>query len=291
MTEALKKLRDVDPFVGNRITSDSRFWVPFQQDYYTTIIMNKSKITHVAQYVDWEYMAKKNDPIFNEIISTCRHQRVKYLMGFRHDWNKEIIAQFYATVHFGDKNGERAMVWMTNGKRLGVTFSHFLELFNIIPEDKDLPKLHDEGLLEPHAMSFMYLRSEQPNVGHVKGLYTYYSVLNRLLRVSITPRDGNPSDVSKYMKNLMIALRPGAPPFSVGDFIWQEIKNLSEDPKKICSYSPYIMFMIEKASKMDFPKNVKHKPLRPNPIKDPRVQSPEQDQEIREEEGTQQQQF
>ena len=108
----------------------------------------------------------------------------------------------------------------------------------------------------------------------MKGLYTYYAVLNRLLRVSISPRDGNPSEVTKFQKNLMIALRPGAPPFSAGDFIWQKIKNLSEDPKKICSYSPYIMYMIESVSKLDFPKNVKHKPLRPNPSKEPRLPSP-----------------
>jgi hypothetical protein len=49
-------------------------------------------------------------------------------------------------------------------------------------------------------------------------------------------------------------LRPGAPEFSVGDFIWQEIKHLSEDPKTICSYSPYIMYMIEKVAKTEFPK-------------------------------------
>jgi hypothetical protein len=47
----------------------------------------------------------------------------------------------------------------------------------------------------------------------------------------------------------MVALTPGAPEFSVGDFIWQEIKHLSEDPKNICSYSPYIMYMIEKGCK------------------------------------------
>ena len=119
-------------------------------------------------------------------------------------------------MHFGYKDGERAMLWMTNGRKHGIIFSHFLELFHIIPEDKDLPKLHDEGLLELEAMRFMYPRDEQTNLGKVKGLYTYHAVLNRLLRVSITPRDGNPSNVSKYMKILMIALRPGAPPYSVG---------------------------------------------------------------------------
>ena len=31
---------------------------------------------------------------------------------FRHGWNKEIIAQFYATVFFGYHESKRAMFWM-----------------------------------------------------------------------------------------------------------------------------------------------------------------------------------
>jgi hypothetical protein len=58
------------------------------------MIIKNPKNTHKAQYVDWEHMARKNDPIFNEVISNCERQRVKMLMGFRQDWNKEIIAQF-----------------------------------------------------------------------------------------------------------------------------------------------------------------------------------------------------
>jgi hypothetical protein len=87
------------------------------------------------------------------------------------------------------------------------------------------------------------------------------------------------------MKNLMIAMRPGANPFSVGDYIWQEIKYLPGDPKKICSYSPYIMHMIEGVSRVEFSKDVIHKPLRPNPIKNPIVPSPEREPEITTEEG------
>jgi hypothetical protein len=76
----------------------------------------------------------------------------------------------------------------------------------------------------------------------------------------------------------MVALRSGAPEFSVGDFIWQEIKHLSEDPKMICSYSLYIMYMIEKVAKTEFPKIVIHKPLKLNPSKNPRLPSPRAEQ-------------
>jgi hypothetical protein len=165
-------------------------------------------------------MARKSDPIFDEVINNCERQRVKTLMGFRQDWNKEIIDQFYATVHFGYFETERAMTWMTNGQKYSITFHRFLRCFGIMAGDGDLRKLHDEGELDKDALHLMYPRGEHANYGRVKNLYTYYAALNRLLRVSITPRDGNPSEITKFQKNLMVALRSGAPEFSVGDFIW-----------------------------------------------------------------------
>jgi hypothetical protein len=83
----------------------------------------------------------------------------------------------------------------------------------------------------------------------------------------------------------MVPLRQGASEFSVGDFIWQEIKHISEYPKKICSYSPYIMYMIEKVAKAEFPKNVTHKPLKLNPSKNPRFPSSRAEQAPGHEEG------
>jgi hypothetical protein len=109
MAKALKKLRDKNPYEEAKTASDPRFWAKFQQDYYATVIIKKPKITHKAQYVDWEHMARKSDPIFDEVMSNRERQRVKTLMGFRQDWNKEIIAQFYASVHFGYIETERAI--------------------------------------------------------------------------------------------------------------------------------------------------------------------------------------
>jgi hypothetical protein len=186
MTKALKKLRDKNPYEKARTASDPRFWAKFHQDYYATVIIKKPKITHKAQFVDWEHMARKNDPIFNEVISNYEMKRVKVLMGFRQDWNKDIIAQFYATVHFRHIGTERAMIWMTNGQRYSITFPRFLRFSGIMAGDKDLRQLHDEVELDKNALHLMYPRGELANYGKVKNLYTYFAALNRLLRVSIT---------------------------------------------------------------------------------------------------------
>jgi hypothetical protein len=81
MTKALKKLRDKNPYEEAKTASDPRFWAKFQQDYYAMVIIKKPKITHKAQYVDWEHMARKGDPIFDEVISICERQRSRHLWG------------------------------------------------------------------------------------------------------------------------------------------------------------------------------------------------------------------
>jgi hypothetical protein len=75
-------------------------------------------------------MERKNNPIFDEVIQACEAKGIKALMGFKQHWNKELIAQFYATVYFGyvpkeDGWSDRAMFWMTEGESHHLSFSNF----------------------------------------------------------------------------------------------------------------------------------------------------------------------
>jgi hypothetical protein len=62
-------------------------------------------------------------------------------------------------------------------------------------------------------------------------------------------------------------LRYGAPPFSVIDYIWEEIKGISLNPQKNGGFVPYLMFLIENVTGRSFPKEGIHMPFRPNPTK------------------------
>ena len=46
-------------------------------------------------------MANLGNEICDEVAQMCQDRHIKDIMGFQHDWNKEMIAQFYATVYFG----------------------------------------------------------------------------------------------------------------------------------------------------------------------------------------------
>jgi len=131
----------------------------------------------------------------------------------------------------------------------------------------------------------MYPRDRVGNAGKVTGLFTYYSILNRLFRKTLTLRDGNPSDISAHAKNLMSRMQPDprGGDFSVGDFIWEEIKHISETPLKTCGYAPYIMRVILKVTRRNFGMDVKHEPLRIKHPKHVRVPSACRYDEVQEE--------
>ena len=46
-------------------------------------------------------MSNLSNEICDEVDQMCHDRYIKDIMGFQHDWNKEVIAQFYATVYFG----------------------------------------------------------------------------------------------------------------------------------------------------------------------------------------------
>jgi hypothetical protein len=46
----------------------------------------------------------------------------------------------------------------------------------------------------------------------------------------VCPRDGDPTNISQFAKDLLANMRDGASPLSVMNFVWEEIKGSSLNP-------------------------------------------------------------
>ena len=102
-TQMVMEERVKDPRQVQKSAADYRFHTTFQQDFYETVIITKERPVSESQWVDWNHMANQNDPIFDQVIAACERTHIKRLMGFKFDWNKEIIAQFYATLYIEEE--------------------------------------------------------------------------------------------------------------------------------------------------------------------------------------------
>jgi hypothetical protein len=92
----------------------------------------------------------------------------------------------------------------------------------------------------------------------------FYAYLNRLFRRAVTPREGDGIKIPAYNKNILAVMAPNANgfEFSIFDFIWEEIKAISDNPLKSCGYAPYLMHMIERVTARTFFYEKEHLPLR-----------------------------
>jgi hypothetical protein len=64
---------------------DYRIHSLFEQDFYESVIMTKSKPMANSQWIDWAYMENKHDPIFDRVIAACKAKHLKDILAFKKD--------------------------------------------------------------------------------------------------------------------------------------------------------------------------------------------------------------
>jgi hypothetical protein len=95
-------------------------------------------------------------------------------------------------------------------------------------------------------LRFMYPSTKRGSTGTTTDLLPFYAYMNRVFRRTMAPREGDSCKIPGNNKNILATMVPNWHDFSVFDFIWEEIKAVSNSPLKSCSYAPFIMHMIER---------------------------------------------
>jgi hypothetical protein len=130
---------------------------------------------------------------------------------------------------------------MIKGDWFNISYDDFTSHCSFGAADAHRVRLHIHNPLDEEEMKFMYALRQEGNVGTRNGLFTFYSIPNRLFRKTMCPRDGDPTNISQFAKNLLANMRDGAPPLSVMDIVWEEIKGISMNPQKTCGFTPYLI--------------------------------------------------
>jgi hypothetical protein len=64
---------------------------------------------------------RNKDMHFNRILEPYNLHGITDLLQFRHNWNQEIISEFYSTLFYDKK--EMIFMWMTNDRRFHVNLA------------------------------------------------------------------------------------------------------------------------------------------------------------------------
>jgi hypothetical protein len=95
--KGIGEAREIDLYATDKLLGiDYRFWNVFHSNFYATVILTKSrgKISKM-QFIDFSELEEMSE--FAAVIKTCDRFQLTDIMSFRYDWNREILAQFYAT--------------------------------------------------------------------------------------------------------------------------------------------------------------------------------------------------
>jgi hypothetical protein len=119
------------------------------------VLYLKSSPVVKQQYVDIEYMRNKKGMHFNRILEAYDLHDITGLLQFRHNWNQEIISEFYSTLFYDKK--ERIFMRMTNGRWFHVKLAQFAQILGLSSQ-LDIPKkLHSRWVMMPREMTPIYV--------------------------------------------------------------------------------------------------------------------------------------
>jgi hypothetical protein len=216
-----------------------------------------------CKFVDWAYFERLDDPFFNEAIAKCREFSLYDIMGFRYDWNEEILAQFHSSLYYDAS--KVAFFWTTEGVKYGVDYMTFSRILGLGSQDEKRNPIHVEHQLKPSQFPALFYNPILAEAGNASTLQPFYYMMNQFFRATIDAKDGDATALRYFACNLVARTMPGGQPFCLMDFIWNELRRTMNDPKKFLPSAPYIMYMIERVTKITFPKDCKHEPLRIRP--------------------------
>ena len=192
-------------------------------------------------------------------MEKCKDMGLYDIMGFLYDWNEEILAQFHSSLYYDER--EIAFYWTTEGAKYGVDYMTFSRLLGLGTEDEKRDPIHVEEQLKPYQVPTLFYNPICAQEEKANHLLPVYYAMNQFFRATIDAKDGDSVALRYYAVNLLARTLPSGRPFCIMDFIWNEQRRTMIEAKKSLPAAPYIMYMIERVTKVTFPKTVKHEPL------------------------------
>jgi hypothetical protein len=137
--------REINTYTNPKsLVVDYRFWDGFHSNFYASVIFDskKGKICKM-HYIDWVAMRDKNEPEFNAAINTCERYDLTNIMGFRYNWNVEILAQFHST-YFWNRDSDE-IHWMTDGRHYRISFINFCQILGFGEQHRTYSRIHQDN--------------------------------------------------------------------------------------------------------------------------------------------------
>ena len=188
--------RRINPYVNPRVNfrGNDLFWTKQQNLIYLDVIKGKQNIYVDVHWIDMSHMRDgKHRAYFGGALDLVEQFAIEDVISFHLDFDPELVAQFFASVHF-HTDEERRMTWMTNGHQMTATWKDFMDLLHVPDEGLNTPV----GV-RPHAntesasknkLQQYYVEKTLPSGKKAWVLNPFLDIMHRIFRNSLFPRIG-----------------------------------------------------------------------------------------------------
>jgi hypothetical protein len=222
------------------------------------VIKSKQNIYVPVQWIDMGHL-KKDRAYFGEALDLVEQFGIEDLITFHMDFDVELVAQFFASVHF-HTDEERTLTWMTNGKRLTAKWKEFMQLLHVRDEGLNVPvgvrphanqESANKNKLQPFLVEKTLANGKKTWV-----LNPFLDVMHRIFRNTLFLRIGDKDKVHAYLVDMMLLCeeaRHQIPrPLDVSHIMWCELR-FAVFNRKVPIYGPYLHLLISKTWEKLFP--------------------------------------
>jgi hypothetical protein len=150
-------------------------------------------------------------------MNKCKEFGLYYIMGFRYDWNEEILAQFHSYLYYDAT--KIAFFWTTEGVKCGVDYMTFSRLLGLGSEDEKRDPIHVEHQLKPNQLPILFYNPLLAEAGNASTLQPFYYAMNQFFRTTIDAKDGDSTALRYFAYNLLAHTMQGGRPLCIMDFI------------------------------------------------------------------------
>jgi hypothetical protein len=181
--------RNIPCYESAKESLGPRFWSYIHADWYQSIYESKQTSVVPMQWADWAFLEKhkKDCQAFKDVIEMCKYHGLEKIMGFRYDWNQEVILEFYSTFFF---------------HKYSISIGRLASMLGLGASAKHPLNLHDGNVLGLNLMASMY-ETFDFNAPTITNFKSEMIVLHRVIQKTLAPREGDSSRVPQLDRKLL----------------------------------------------------------------------------------------
>jgi hypothetical protein len=219
-------------------------------------------------------MQKKCDPVFHRVMAKSQRLGIYDILGLHQEWNTELVSQFYATTWRSGEGFDSTLNFALKGHLFELKIAELPIIFAFAKNDFNREAINTERTISDNELAPLYYPWNECHFGTHHGMLPKYYIFNNILRNTLTPKRGDRTSIRGLIRNLLLAILDDQPLPCISVFFWLELMFTLNHETMDVIYAPFIQWIINYKTDMEFGYDGKHGAYQPHVILGPAAPPP-----------------